>query len=108
MATTLRNGISDTVNILNKLLLQTLTPDEEVQLRKLRRIYFALWEEVIEQEIDNQTHEFNDAINSLSSAEQVLESARSDITKVAEAINQATIAAQAVDGIVKLGFDLIA
>src|SRR5690606_28779932 len=41
MTATLRSSISDTVNTLNKLLLQTHTPEAEARLRKLRRIYFA-------------------------------------------------------------------
>lgn len=103
MATTLRSGISDTVNILNKLLLQTLAPDEETRLKKLRRIYFALWEEVIEQELDNQTPEFIEALEALSVAEQELDNARSDIGRINEAIHQTSLAAQAVDKVVRLG-----
>ena len=108
MTTTLRSSISDTVNTLNKLLLQTHTPEAEARLRKLRRIYFALWEEVIEQEIDHQTSEFSDALEALSQADHALEAARSDMSKVNDAINHATVAAQAVDRIVKLGLDLFA
>jgi hypothetical protein len=61
---TLRANISDAVNELNKLLRKTTDPEEEQRIRKLRRIYFALWEEVIEQEIDSRTPEFKEAIDS--------------------------------------------
>jgi hypothetical protein len=108
MATTLRSGISDTVNVLNKFLLKTLDPAEESRLRKLRRIYFALWEEVIKQEIDNRSSDFKDALEALSIAEKYLEKAKSDIAEIADAINKAVIAAKAVDKIVKLGIDLLA
>jgi len=105
---TLRGNISDTVNELNKLLLKTTDPEEEGKIRKLRRIYFALWEEVIKQEIDSRTHEFKEAIDSLKVAHDAAVQAKEDIAKIAEAINRAVSAAKAVDRIVKLGIDLLA
>lgn len=104
---TLRSGISDTVNVLNKLLLNTLDPEEEARIRKLRRIYFSLWEEVIKQDINNKTSEFKDAVEALSIAEQYLEKAKTDIEEVAESINKAVLAAKAVDKVIKLGIDLL-
>lgn len=105
---TLRSGISDTLNELNKLLLKALDPDEEARIRKLRRTYFTLLEEVINQEIDNRTPDFKDAIEALSIAEQFIVKSKSDIEEVAEAINKAVIAAKAVDKIVKIGIDALA
>jgi hypothetical protein len=105
---TLRGNISDTVNELNKLLLKTTDPEEEERLRKLRRIYFALWEEVIKQEIDNRTHEFKEAIDSLKVAHDAAVQAKEDLQKISEAINRAEAAAKAVDRIVKLGIELLA
>jgi hypothetical protein len=105
---TLRGNISDTVNELNKLLRKTTDPEEEEKLRKLRRIYFALWEEVIKQEIDSKTHEFKEAIDSLKAAYDAAVEAKEDLAKIAEAINKAVAAARAVDRIVKLGIDLLA
>jgi hypothetical protein len=107
MATTLRSGISDAVNELNKLLLNTRDPEAEAQLRKLRRIFFALWEEVIRQIIDNQTYEYKEALEALSIAENYLKKARSDIEEIADAINKAVLAAKAVDKIVNLGIKLL-
>ena len=105
---TLRGNISDAVNELNKLLVKTTDPEEEQKIRKLRRIYFALWEEVIKQEIDSKTQEFKEAIDSLKVAHDAAVQAKKDIEKVAEAINRAVSAAKAVDRIVKLGIDLLA
>jgi hypothetical protein len=105
---TLHGNISDTVNELNKLLRETTDPEEEQKIRKLRRIYFALWEEVIEQEIDSRTPEFKEAIDSLKIARDAAIEAKEDIQKVAEAIDRAVSAAKAVDRIVKLGIDLFA
>jgi len=105
---TLRSNISDTVNELNKLLKETTDPEEEEKLRKLRGIYFKLWEEVIKQEIDNATQEFKEAIDSLKVARDAAVQAKEDLQKVAEAIDRAVSAAKAVDRIVKLGIDLFA
>jgi hypothetical protein len=105
---TLHGNISDTVNELNKLLRETTDAEEEQKIRKLRRIYFALWEEVIEQEIDSRTPEFKEAIDSLKIARDAAIEAKEDIQKVAEAIDRAVSAAKAVDRIVKLGIDLFA
>ncbi len=105
---TLRTELSDAVNELNKLLRITKDPNLEARIRKLRRIYFALWEEVIRQDIDNQAHEFKDAIEQLSAAQKAVLEAKKDVEKVAKAINTAVSAAKAVDKVVKLGIDLIA
>ena len=105
---TLRGTISDTVNELNKLLLKTTDPEEEKKIRQLRRIYFALWEEVIKQEIDNRTPDFKEAIDSLKVAHDAAVQAKEDLQKISEAINRAVAAAKAVDKIVKLGIDLLA
>lgn len=105
---TLRRNISDTVNELNKLLKKTTDPEEEEKLRKLRGIYFKLWEEVIKREIDNRTQEFKEAIDSLKVARDAAVQAKEDLQKVAEAIDRAVSAAKAVDRIVKLGIDFFA
>jgi hypothetical protein len=104
---TIRGTLSDTVNELNKLLLLTTDPAEEKRLRELRRIYFALWEEVIKQTIDQMTTQYRDAIEALKIATAKAEEAQEDLSKVADAINKAVVAARAVDGIVKLGIDLV-
>jgi hypothetical protein len=105
--TTLRSSISDAVNELNKLLLVTQDPEEESRIRRLRRIYFALWEEVIQQIIDNRTAQFKDAIEQLTAATKAAVDAQADIKKVSEAINKAVSAAKAVDKVVKLGIELL-
>lgn len=104
----LRGLLSDAVNELNKLLLATRNPDEESKIRKLTRIYFALWEEVIKQELDRSTKAFKDAIEELKQSKEATEEAKKDIEKIATAINRAVAAAKAVDKVVKLGIDLLA
>jgi hypothetical protein len=105
---TIRANLADTVNELNKLLLKALDPDQEREIRSLRRLYFALFEDVIRLEIDSRTLEFQDAIEALKLAHSSAVAAREDLDRVAEAINRAALAAKAVDAVVKLGVGLLA
>jgi hypothetical protein len=105
---TLRGTLGDAINELNKLLLKTSDPEEEKKIRKLRRIYFALFEEVIKQEIKSGTREFKEAIDALEIAREEAVEAKKDIAKIAEAIKKAVAAARAVDRIVNVGIDLFA
>jgi hypothetical protein len=104
---TLREGISDTVNELNKLLRSATDPAQESRLRQLRRIYYLLWEEVIATEIDRTTTDYQEALTSLKQAHRTIEAARRDIARIAEAIDTAVAAAKAVNKIVDFGFDLL-
>jgi hypothetical protein len=105
---TLRGTLSDAVNELHKLI--ELAPDEETEeaLRRQRAVYFALWEEVIRQKIDQMTPDYRDAIKSLHAATQAAAEAKADIDKVAAALKKAATAARAVDKIVKLGIKYLA
>ena len=105
---TLRGTLGDAINELNKLLLKTSDPVEEKKIRKLRRIYFALFEEVIKQEIKRGTQEFKEAIDALEIARKEAVEAKKDIAKIAEAIKKAAAAAKAVDRIVNVGIDIFA
>ena len=105
---TLREGISDTVNELNKLIRITQDPEQITKLRNLRRIYFMIWEEVIKQDIDKNTAEYKEALDSLDHAHQTIESAMQDIAKISASIDMAVTAAKAVNKIVKFGFDMLA
>lgn len=104
---TLREGISDTVNELNKLIRLAVDPVQETRLRQLRRIYYLLWEEVIRKEIDRNTADYQAALTSLQQAHETIETAKRDIAKIAEAIDTAVAAAKAVNKIVDFGFDML-
>lgn len=104
---TLRKGISDTVNELNKLIRLAEDPVQETRLRQLRRIYYLLWEEVIRKEIDRNTADYQAALTSLQQAHATIEAAKRDIAKIAEAIDTAVAAAKAVNKIVDFGFDML-
>lgn len=105
---TLRGSIADAINEVNKLLSKTSDPEEQKKIRKLRKIYFALFEEVIKKEIKRGTQEFKEAIDALEIARKEAVEAKKDIAKIAEAIKKAVAAAKAVDSIVKVGIDLFA
>jgi len=105
---TLRGSIADAINEVNKLLLKTSDPEEQKKIRKLRKIYFALFEAVIIQEINRGTQEFKEAIDALEIARKEAVEAKKDIAKIAEVIKKAVAAAKAVDSIVKVGIDLFA
>jgi hypothetical protein len=99
---TLRGNISDLVNILNKLFNNSDDSAEQEQLRKILRILFMLWEEVIRQTLDSKTPAYKTALKSLSEAEKTAKKAMDDISKVADAIKGAVKAAKAVDAVVGL------
>lgn len=99
---TLRTTLSDTVNELNKLLLASNDPAEIDSIRKLRRLYMALYDEVIEQQIQNNTPEFSQAIAELQAAEAACRDAVADLKKTAAAISKVVSAAKAVDKVIGL------
>lgn len=103
---TLRAGIGDLVNELNRVRNNIGDPDQQLQLQKIIRVLFALWEEVIAQEVDRNTEAFEEALRALEEAEAEAREAIEDINKVAEAIGKAVTAARAVNGVVRL-FDPI-
>jgi len=102
MDATLRGGLSDLVNTLNKLRNNTDDPDEADRIQKVLRVLFALWEEVIHQDINSQTAAYAKALSSLGEAKAAVQDALTDLKKTAKAINSAVKAAKAVDKIVKL------
>jgi hypothetical protein len=105
---TLREGLVNTLNEINKLIRAADDDDEEEKLRRWRRIYFALLDEVVRQEIDATTHEFKEAVEALGAAQKQAVEAKESIDKIADAINKAAKAAKAVDTIVKVGVDAMA
>lgn len=108
MATTIRSGISDVVNMLNKVRNNTTVAQEQLDLQKLINVFFILWQQVIVDQLDKKTQDYKDAIKSLNEAEKVAKSALKDLSKVAGAIAKATDAAKAVDKVVKFAIKLLA
>lgn len=104
---TIRANLANAVNDLNKLIPIEPDPAQRERLRRVRRAYFALFEEVIKQVIDRNSVEFEDSIEELQLAQKTLRTAKGDIEGIAEAIRRAVIAAKAVDKIVKVGVDVL-
>ena len=105
---TLRGGLADTINELNKLLLHTTDFAEENKIRQLKTIYFHMLEAVIQQTIDNNTPAFRTATAALEQAEKLAIEAQADIAKIAAAISAAANAIKTVDKIVNVGLGLFA
>jgi hypothetical protein len=107
MATTIRSGISDLVNVLNKVRNNTTVAQEQIDLQKLINALFILWQQVILDQLDKTTLDYKAAIQSLGEAENVAKAAFKDLNKVAEAIKIATAAAKAVDKVVNFAIKLL-
>lgn len=107
MATTIRSGISDLVNVLNKVRNNTTVAQEQIDLQKLINALFILWQQVIFDQLDKKTQDYKDAIRSLNDAEKEAKAALKDLGEVANAIKTATSAAKAVDKVVKFAIKLL-
>jgi hypothetical protein len=107
MATTIRSGISDVVNVLNKVRNNTTVAQEQIDLQKIINALFILWQQVIFDQLDKASADYRAAIGSLNDAEKVAKAALKDLDKVADAIKAATGAAKAVDKIVKFAVKLL-
>jgi hypothetical protein len=100
MAATIRGGISDTVNTLNKLRNNTTIPEEQIKLQKLIDLYFFLWGQVIYDQIDSSTPIYKQAIKTLKEAEKAAADALAGIEQVSEVIKIAAKAAQVIGSII--------
>jgi hypothetical protein len=107
MAKTIRSGISDLVNILNKVRNNTTVAQEQIDLQKLINALFILWQQVIFDQLDKTTQDYKNAIQSLNDAAKEAKGALKDLNKVADAIKTATAAAKAVDKVVKFAIKLL-
>ncbi len=108
MADTIRSGISDLVNVLNKVRNNTTVAQQQIDLQKIIGVLFVLWQQVIYDTLDKKDADYKAAIKSLGDAEKVATTAQSDLKKVEDAIRAATAAAKAVDKVVNLAIKLLA
>lgn len=107
MATTIRSGISDLVNVLNKVRNNTTVAQEQIDLQKIINVHFILWQQVIFDQLDKTAADYKAAIRSLNDAEKIAKTALKDLGKVADAIKTATAAAKAVDKVVNFAVKLL-
>ena len=106
MATTIRSGISDVVNVLNKVRNNTTVAQDQIDLQKVINALMILWQQVIFDQLDKTTDDYNAAIASLNEAEKSAKSALKDLQNVAGAIKDAVAAAKAVDKVVNFAIKL--
>jgi chromosome segregation ATPase len=107
MATTIRNGVSDLVNALNKVRNLETDPYKQLEMQKVLKVLFVLWEQVIYDKLDNTTKDYQDAVTALNDGEKAAKDAEADLKKVTKAIKAATKAAKAVDKIINLAIKII-
>jgi hypothetical protein len=107
MATTLRSGISDLVNTLNKVRNNTTVAQEQIDLQKIINALFILWQQVIFDQLKTSEKNYKAAIVSLNAAEAVATDALADLKKVAKAIKAASSAAKKVDKVVNFAVKLL-
>lgn len=103
----IRVGISDIVNELNVARMRTRDPQEALEIQRIIRILFILWEYVIYEQMNKQSADYKSAISKLTAARKAAEGAVVDMQKTAAAIKKATEAAKAIDKIVKLAIKVI-
>lgn len=107
MAKTIRSGISDVVNALNKVRNNTTVAQEQIDLQKIINVMFILWQQIIFDQLDKTAPNYTVAIKSLNDAEKSAKAALKDLKQVANAIKTATAAAKAVDKVVKFAIKLL-
>jgi hypothetical protein len=83
MATTIRSGISDLVNDLNKVRNNTTVAQEQIDLQKLINALFILWQQVIFDQLDKKTQDYKDAIRTLNDAVKEAKAALKDLVPCA-------------------------
>jgi len=107
MATTIRSGIGDLVNVLNKVRNNTTVAQQQVDLQKIINALFILWQQVIYDQLDKNAADYAAAITALGDAEKTAKQALKHLGQVADAIKTATAAAKAVDKVVNFAVKLL-
>lgn len=103
---TIRQNLTESAQLVGELIAVTTDQDDLKKLLRLERLIFALWREVIRQELDKTSADYLRAIEDLKQAQKSAKEAVEDLTKIADAISDIVMAAKAVDKLVKLGIDM--
>lgn len=107
MPQTLRSGISDVVNDLNKARGAVSDPFVQVKIQKVLRQLFIVWEFTIIEQMDRTSDDYKDAIEKIKAAKVDAKAAVKDIERVEEAIKSAIKAAKAIDKIIDIALKII-
>lgn len=104
---TIRSGISDIVNDLNKARNNCTDPYVQVELQKVIKVLFVLWELTIYEQMDKRADEYKQALEKIKIAKQDAKQAVKDMQEVVKAIKSATAVAKAVDKIIGTAIKLV-
>ena len=77
-------------------------PAQIAHINNVKRILFTLLDHVVEQDLDRDSRDFQNALLVLAEAKSAAENAVQDIQQAAAAIDKAVSAAKAVDKVVQL------
>lgn len=94
---TLREGISHTVNELNKLLPLVKTSEQRDRLKRARSRYFRVWQEVILGRLDHDAEPYTEALEALRGAHLLAVRAQEENGLIPSAIVLGETALSAVD-----------
>ena len=100
---TIRTGIADAINEINKLIAGGASDSEARQLRKQRSVLMAQLTEVLEEEIRKDTKKYKEAVDALLQATREAMAAQGDVNKVAGTIRKVATAINKVESVIKLG-----
>ncbi len=99
---TLRSGISDLVNDLQKIALDSDDPEVQTRIQYQVRALMLLWQEVIFESLNSTSADYKAAIKSVNQAKVDAAAAVRDIQQIAAAIDKAAKAIKKIDKL--LGF----
>ena len=99
---TLRSGISDLVNDLQKIALDSDDPEVQTRIQYQVRALMLLWQEVIFESLNSTSADYKAAIKSVNQAKVDAAAVVRDIQQIAAAIDKAAKAIKKIDKL--LGF----
>ena len=77
-------------------------PAQIAHINNVKRILFTLLDQVVEQDLDKNSRDYQNALRVLAEAKSAAESAVQNIEQTAAAIDKAVSAAKSVDKVVQL------
>lgn len=107
MTKNLRTGISDLVNDLQKVAINTTNAQQQIELSKIINALMIIWQQVIFDQLDLTSKDYKDALTSLGASKKAAAEAKKDLDKTVDAIKKATESIKAIDKVVKFALKLL-
>lgn len=104
---TIRSGIGDIVNDLNKAQRTITDPFVQIEIQKVIEQLFVLWRLTIIEEMEKTSQDYKTALEKIKVAKADAKAAVKKMEKVKDAIKSANAVAKAVDKIIKVAIKLI-